>query len=249
MDDCLSHNRLDMGTKVIAVRVGSNKALKDFTVHEALVRKSSPFFEKALAQDWVESQSRIVKLPTMKPPAFQLYVQWLYSSRLYLRIDEKSKLVDRSKVIECCINAYLLGDYLQDIAFKDTLIDLILEWSSMMYVLQAAVLLTKDVYANTPEDSLLRQLLVDLSVWGISPYAWKISADSAFEFPNAFLMGVVTGQSKRLSDIDPSGVKETGYSHFKKIKGTCIYHCHRDGPCYKSDVQVDGKHSTTPAKK
>jgi hypothetical protein len=91
-------------------------------VYESFFRSSSGFFEAALSNDWTEAHDRIVELPECTLPNFQIYHQWLLSKRLHTRFgSQQQPEVARQLEWNALIDAYLLGDYLQDINYKDTL--------------------------------------------------------------------------------------------------------------------------------
>lgn len=58
--------------------------MEDFTVHEALIRKESPFFEAAMARDWKEASTRLVIMEEDTPDVFRLYINWIYTHRIYI---------------------------------------------------------------------------------------------------------------------------------------------------------------------
>jgi hypothetical protein len=123
-----------MGTKVLAVRVGPEGQHTDFTVHEQLICASSEFFKAAMGREWRESEERLVRLLSCQAKAFQIYVQWLYSGRLYASQCGGPEL--KIEAEKCnFMQGYLLGDYLQDINYKDTLLDALREWvQTLSYV-------------------------------------------------------------------------------------------------------------------
>jgi hypothetical protein len=60
----------------VAIVIGPQEEM--FYVHEAILRKSSPFFDKAIGGGWKESAERIVRLPSEPPEIMRIYVYWLY---------------------------------------------------------------------------------------------------------------------------------------------------------------------------
>jgi hypothetical protein len=105
-----------MGTKVIVVRVGTEPKHNDFSVHENLIRLSSPFFEAVLSREWEESKERVVKLPGCNPHAFCVYIHWLYIGQLHskFQLNVISNLDGQWEWVNH-VKASLLSNYLQNI--------------------------------------------------------------------------------------------------------------------------------------
>ncbi|KJX96165.1 hypothetical protein TI39_contig802g00002 [Zymoseptoria brevis] len=75
---------------------------KDFPVTKYLLVNASDFFKAALAQEWVEGQTRTVKLPDDDAESFSGYS------------------------LPSAFKMFILGDKLLDIAFKDAMTDAVL---------------------------------------------------------------------------------------------------------------------------
>lgn len=103
----------------INVVVGNSK--EDFRVHEAMIRSSSPFFEKALAGPWKEASQRLVKLPEDEPQTFALYINWLYSGKIPAH--SQAPEIDYHNLI----NAYILAERLLDTEFHNAVTDAVVE--------------------------------------------------------------------------------------------------------------------------
>lgn len=212
------------------MEVGEKAARKSFTVHEDLVRKSSPFFEAALSRDWTEAKERTVKLPEHSARAFELYMNWLYSSQSLVKVswDLSHKVMEESW--SDLLESYLLGEYLQDTNFKDTIIDSMLEWTKDCDFDSCHVPATfaAKIYEKTTFGSPLRSLLLDFSVYGIF-FTWiddLQEIDKQAECPRLFMWDVVM----RISDIARMNGKML--APYKQHKNTCHYHSHGEGPCY-----------------
>ncbi|KAF2851801.1 hypothetical protein T440DRAFT_422502, partial [Plenodomus tracheiphilus IPT5] len=156
---------LDLGTEVIAVRVGPEPNHTDFTIHETLIRKSSPFFEKSLGNKWRKAQERVVRLPTCSASAFSLYMQWLYTNRLHaIPKDASGSTSELANLVPAC----LLGEYLQDISFQDHVMDAIIEWKKKAKrpdCERITEIWVKIIYSQTNEISPLRLFFANLVAW------------------------------------------------------------------------------------
>jgi len=106
---------------------------QDFTIHEALIRKESPFFEAALSRDWKEGEEKLVPMPEDRPDTFRLYVHWIYSRRIFLEPFSDPDNQNRSKHLDHLIRAYILGDKLLDLDFQDAIIDILINTSIEWY--------------------------------------------------------------------------------------------------------------------
>lgn len=134
------------------------------SVHEKLIRKSSPFFDKALSGAWQESRERTVRLPEDEPEIFAIYVHWLYYGTVPVVCDETVEM----KGVEYLnlAKAYTLGDKLMDVGFQDATIDAIVDASqvgladgSLWY---PGMQIVQYVYHNTKESASIRTMLVDM---------------------------------------------------------------------------------------
>jgi hypothetical protein len=219
-----------MGTKIITVRVWEEPDHVDFAVHENLLRKSSPFFEAALSNDWLESEQRIVKLPLCREQTFHFYVQWIYTGRLHIK-QETSHMEGMMTIAR----SYVLGEYLQDIHFRDCLMD-----ATVTFVNETTGNCGTFLYAasraseHTIKSSPLQMFAKDVAVWKMSSKNWDYFAMVESEdwnrfresFPLDLAFGVIVGLSKRL---DPTAKT---LSPFTPYMDPCRYHCHGAEPCY-----------------
>ncbi|OOQ83208.1 hypothetical protein PEBR_36322 [Penicillium brasilianum] len=148
--------------RTIDIVVGGE--VKTFSVHEALVRTYSSFFDKAMAGEWKESVQRTIKLPDDEPKILALYIYWLYYGTLPVFCDEPGRL-GNSEYLDL-VKAYVLGEKLLDTRFQDTAIDAIVEksrsnakdgkrWFPGGEVIEYA-------YKNTTESAPVRDSLVDI---------------------------------------------------------------------------------------
>ncbi|KAL3468862.1 hypothetical protein BJX99DRAFT_268968 [Aspergillus californicus] len=144
----------------IEIVVGDEQEV--FSVHEALVRSSSVFFDKAMAGSWKESTQRLVHLPKHDPKIFALYIHWLYCDTMPVFCDEPGPPANLEYLQ--LVMAYVLGDKLLDIAFQNAAIDAIIEkslskasdgarWFPVGEVVEYA-------YDNTTDSAPIRELRI-----------------------------------------------------------------------------------------
>ncbi|KAF2710164.1 hypothetical protein K504DRAFT_343782, partial [Pleomassaria siparia CBS 279.74] len=179
-------------------------------VHQEPICKSSPFFKAALGRNWAEKQDGIVRLPTHSAKTFQVYNQWLYRRWIY---------PPATGDWPCLVDAYLLGEYLQDMNFTDTIMDTML--TLLGRVSLEAYKDIQKIYNNTKYGSPLRRLVVDLTVWRKGHIAW--ASEEMTQWPTEFVQSMALGLSKRIE------YSET-MRHFRDPTNngisSCRYHCH-----------------------
>lgn len=169
----------------IIVVVGNQQKLEEFKVHEALIRASSPFFDKALTGPWIEASQRLVKLPEDEPKAFALYINWLYSGKVPAHSE------DANTDYNHLLNAYTLAERLLDTEFHNAVIDAVVERSQDKVTCGAprfpASLTIYHAFNNTESSAPIRRLLVDMYVNNGSG-AWLRDPYSPRNFPQSFLL-------------------------------------------------------------
>jgi hypothetical protein len=216
-----------MGTKVIAVRVGLEGHYTDFTTHEQLISASSDYFKAALGRDWRDAKERLVKLPLCDPKAFQIYVQWLYSGPLYAASSK-----DPTPTIDWAIvtQGYLLGDYLQDSNYKDTVLDVMRERIKSCNISECTLLVlgyVKEIFQETSSQAPIRRLLVDTAVWCLENAFWR---GHTCDLPGEFTQDAVIVFSDRFRPVNRA---TNPFVVGSRVQDTCQYHCHGEKPCYK----------------
>lgn len=218
---------------------------RDFLVYEDIFRQQSPFFEAALGRDFKEAHDRVVKLPEHTPEAFEIYLRWVYSSRIVVPNEADDNESEASKaMVSLLCRSYVLGDILQDVDFKDALVDAFIQKTSSSGYLPTEE--AKYVYGNTIEGAPLHRVFATLSaeecvgftegnkstiygdfVWGKNEQQY-----STVEF----LCDVMKLVERRLN---PGAFPGSDENHgVKWDEKTCRYHEHKEGICYKARIGV-----------
>ncbi|KAJ5092917.1 hypothetical protein N7456_008778 [Penicillium angulare] len=172
-------------SKTIQIDVGKKK--ESFTVHEQLIFASSPFFKAAFTGKWKESKERIISLPQDDPDAFAIYAHWLY----YKTIPEHDDF--NAGTMTTLVKAYIMGDKILDRSFQNKVIDRIyntgvaLGKDGTRYVPDCGSIAL--AYEETPPDSLLRLLLIDL--WTKNVKACWIPDDWLDKVPSDFAIALI----------------------------------------------------------
>ncbi|KAK3615783.1 hypothetical protein LTR22_027303 [Elasticomyces elasticus] len=141
-----------------------------FTVHEELIHSRAAFFDAALKKCWTEGRSGQVMMPEDEPDIIRLYVQYLYTSKIYLeRTTTSANLKSSDNLPEYIVlaKAYVFGERIQDSEFKNSVVNAILARASEIiegkhwYPITSAV---DTIYKGTTTGSLGRQLMVEVHV-------------------------------------------------------------------------------------
>ncbi|KAK4069861.1 uncharacterized protein Triagg1_6656 [Trichoderma aggressivum f. europaeum] len=214
--------------RALTVTVGSTNPVA-FSVHEHLICHTSDYFKAAVKAHWETSTSGSIALDEEDAEIFEIYLQWLFSERLPVRNDSpgpegNAEYVQLSK-------AYALGEFLQDINFKDAVSDAILskfstEASGGQFWFPSEPVIRR-IYDGTPEPSAARRLLVDMYLyayrgrghWWTQPWVTRKDLPKPFRADLA-----IAFYTKRPRQSMP----------LSQVEERCAYHEHQPGPnsCY-----------------
>ncbi|KAI5357623.1 putative SKP1/BTB/POZ domain superfamily protein [Septoria linicola] len=123
-------------TDVLSVVVGEEGDQKTFMVYKDLINQNSKFFNAATSSScWVEANDKTVKLPEQSPATFRIYLDALHNpgNELKLFNDAQLKCVESwshkqsQKATFLLAKAWILGDYLGDVGFKNRAIEALLQ--------------------------------------------------------------------------------------------------------------------------
>lgn len=174
---------------------------------------------------WETSTSGSIALKEEDPEVFEVYLYWLYFETLPVRNDSPGS--EGNAEYAQLAKAYVLGELLQDVNFKDAVLDAILIKTNSKasdgqtwFPFGPAF---RYIYEGTPESSAARRLLVDLYTYHGHGDWLKGWADK--DLPKEFLHDLaIAALTKRPR---PSASLE-------EEKGACGYHEHQPDPsnCY-----------------
>jgi hypothetical protein len=151
-----SSYRLD--GEVVVFLVGADEP-KKFTVHEDIVKASSEFVRLTLRGDWKEASSRIIPLLEDEPAVFCVYQHWLYNGLVHTLRQGLNSSSESEAEYELLAKLYIFGEKIVDVAFKNSVIDAIVEKVGQDSFSKK---LTGLVFDNTPSASPLRALWLDV---------------------------------------------------------------------------------------
>jgi len=61
----------------VIIKVGKNQNTKEFRAHSNILRARSPYFKRALSQNWVKKKNDIINFskPNISPTAFEMIIR------------------------------------------------------------------------------------------------------------------------------------------------------------------------------
>jgi hypothetical protein len=186
----------------ITVSVGSDGI--HFPVYEAVIRKSSKFFDNAMKPEWANARPnpRVVDLSDEDPKVFKIYLHWVCFKTIPSVYTEKQE--GRNPEYALLSKCYVMGEKLMDIAFKNAVLTALVDahvnqpFYQPKYVGQRAINI---IYAGTLENSPARRLLVDTWVetagenW-IEHLTNGLHHSFVLEFSRALLLRKCKGEGK-----------------------------------------------------
>jgi hypothetical protein len=145
------------------ILVLAGKQEQQFVVHKDAISAKSKFFRAACSERWGELRSssgisRAIKLPETRAHDFQMYVSWVYATRM-IELKNGDDLVSRKLLFRM----YVLGDVLDDLQLRNAALEQLIS-STALYTTQPNIEETKYVYENTPSGSALRGFLVEYRI-------------------------------------------------------------------------------------
>ncbi|KAK3700453.1 hypothetical protein LTR37_015957 [Vermiconidia calcicola] len=147
----LSNKRQFISLQGIPVKILVGAEGKCFYVHSSLLREHSEFFKAALNEVWQEGKERMVRLPEEQPAIFELYMQWLYTKRVFWTMEDRGADFERLSTL------YGLGERIFDTVFQDSTMTAIVTASRTKddngKTWSPIGLNTSIIYENTPENS------------------------------------------------------------------------------------------------
>jgi hypothetical protein len=171
-------------TKTFTACVGQTK--KEFTLYTEIATRSSKFFQAALrrdwkGRDWKESRENRVTLAEVHPGVFEGYLQWLNTGTI-----TSSFPIDKPSAFEL-VELYILGDFLDDAAFRNAVLD---DLTSSAFEMWPGICSVSLVWENTPGDSPLRKLI--LEIWAKKPIGLIVEklVNGVEEYPPAFVVAL-----------------------------------------------------------
>ncbi|KAF1849756.1 uncharacterized protein K460DRAFT_3178 [Cucurbitaria berberidis CBS 394.84] len=173
-------------SSTIIVKVGAKQ--KKYTLHRKLLVYHSEYFRSALSGKFRETDDGVIVLNDIDTDAFDIFVDWIYETKLPTRIDTDAPGDGRTSVK---YRAYVLAEKLLATDFKRILMDLIFTVIRNKHANPASALI---IYAfeNLPEKDAMLRLLVD--AWCVHDSLNRMGDDDKAllpQLPQVFLCGVI----------------------------------------------------------
>jgi hypothetical protein len=187
----LTTSRSDCDYKsTIDVLVGSQDDL--FVVYKDVICVSSKFFKAACSQRWVGGKEKKVRLPEVEPKIFQSYVAWLYSGDYQMQACREDAEKVKHSALDAAIELYLLGDILDDICFRNKMMD-VLVCHDLKRVPSTNTL--RELWKRTPPTSPLRKMYIDRFILRVNREGF---AQNLKGYPQELVQEIALSSLKRL---------------------------------------------------
>lgn len=154
-------------TDLVTLLVGPNE--HEIAVHEDFITRSSEFFKAAMKKEWVEGQTRVIRLPEESClETLRCYLSFVYEQKLPTQSLAVGSEGFVNKPWGTLARLYILGERLLDTEIQHAVIK---EMLRLCYLkdnkgsrwFPARETVTK-IYDGTPAGSPARRLMVDLHV-------------------------------------------------------------------------------------
>lgn len=251
--------------------VGPDK--QEFHVQLSHIERTSPVFRATFQEHWAEGQESKVNLKDDEPNTVHIYLYYAYTGKIAFKKTHENISYGQilcSEEYPLLAKLYCLGEFYQDIAFKNAVIDAIIANSETpgpnghrWYPTGESV---EIIYNGTCEGSLARKLLVDMHrVDGNE--AWWDPQSTNSEFMHGLSTAFYQAEAKRKSkasfeifefedEKEPEGVViRNGFGSYNNA----AYHerasldidsdfseLHPDSPGPGLDVDSSGLHRDLP---
>lgn len=239
---------------ILTFHVGDTKnAVNVFTIEKSQALPHSKYLQRFITNTYTAA---IIYLPETDPDIFRVWLNWNKSHRIISPMSDMKSTNDDGFDQEVeyvhLIKAYILGVFLDDIKFKDAILDAMLAKSKTMmndgcayYPFSQSV---NFVYKNTSRGSLLRQMVLDMyaeeghSIWleyteEHYPYDSEFMADLALGLMRK-RESLATDDEEAEEEDENMSDEEEGDENEDEEEETdpCRYHEHvrMDMPCYRT---------------
>jgi hypothetical protein len=157
---CLTSYSFDYDyNNIITVLVGQSKT--NSSVYKDIICEKSKFFEAACAPDrWLEGNAKTVPLPHVRPETFKTYYHQMVTGLLLSSVHWGRETFTAEEEQEAFIEAYILGDFLDDAAYRRYVMSMLLRQRGRWGVAFNNSFITR-IWEATPENSPLRTFTLE----------------------------------------------------------------------------------------
>ena len=215
----------------ITVLVGEEK--KKYVIHKNIVCQSSPFFDAAVKGQWKEAAEMVVRMPETKPEIFSAYVGWLYTGNLDVKATPDTKYTKAMEPADVeaiqfkLVDAYRLGDYVQDPTFRNAVVD---DWKTLTESTEQlfSVAVINRLWNLVGHDSKLTSMITD---YYAADCTTAVFDEVAERLPHSLVVRIARrGIEERAMDFNQRKPRN---------RPRCCYHDHEseDMKCESTDNQ------------
>lgn len=219
------------------MRVGLQPDHTDFTVHENLLSRT-PFFADALNRR--NTFTAYIAIGGQQASTFGIYMNWLYTGRLHNKRPKGTSVGSHSPHHDewlSLTDACLLGEYLGDADFRDTVIDAKLEWFHVTPSKERRAILdtAAEVYRKVQTGDPLRRFISDIAAYHFDDKTIQeiVAKHAGMQLPALFVADILGKLSSRFQGPSAPNFSNVPRPPVIAGRGTCNYHCHGDKECYK----------------
>jgi hypothetical protein len=171
-------------TEIIVICAGEEQ--KEYLVHRSVLKtSSSKFLKRMLSNDWRETREKRLSLPETRPWILEVYLHWMYTGHVVL--EHSPAEADTVLLVEI----YLLGDYLDDMVFCDTIVEKLVELSQGPKHKLPSGTAVRLAWSKTSVDSPLRAVVKELFL-GVAIYSALEALLNNDDFPYEFILDILS---------------------------------------------------------
>lgn len=172
-------------TETVIICAGEEQ--KEYIVHKnVLATSSSEFLNRMLSNGWRETREKRLSLPETLPDVLEIYLHWMYTGNVIFGLTPTFANSVRK------VELYILGDYLDDMTFCETIVDgMVVPFGEPERELPNATAV-RLAWSKTSVDSPLRAVIKELFM-GAMIYSTVEVLLSGDEFPYEFVLDLLSG--------------------------------------------------------
>ena len=152
----------------VTLLVGTDE--EPLVAHESYTKKNSEFFQAAVMKEWVEGQTRVIKLPEDDVETMTNYLTFTYSCELPTSKLVKGRPARMNVDWDSLAKLYVLGDRIRDKCVRNAItseiarVSVLPDENGASGFMPAAA--SNILFDGTPEGSPIRQMIIDKHVSG-----------------------------------------------------------------------------------
>lgn len=156
-----------------------------------MICATSKFFCAACSTRWLKEGERVIRLPDVQPPEFQVYVHWSYTGDLV--VEDDATKADRGMNLT---RMYIVGDVLDDVKLRNSATRLL----NTLVIAQGFFCprVIRLIWQNTTTSSSLRRWTIDTTILAINR---KDFAKNASRYPVEFMSATALEALQHIAPI------------------------------------------------